>query len=52
MRISELMSHAELWIWPAMALGIFVTVFVLIVARAIRQPADEVKRIARLPVED
>ena len=52
MRLSEIVSHADLSWYPKIALVIFTAVFVMVTWRVLRRPKHEMNRIARLPLED
>lgn len=52
MRLSDIMGHLELAIWPLLALGLFVLVFVVAVMRALGQSSEECRRAAALPLDD
>lgn len=52
MSLSQLMSAAELTIWPICALVIFVGVFTLLMLRLARTPAREIDRAAQLPIDE
>ncbi len=52
MRLSDIMGHFDLAIWPLLALGLFVSVFVVAVLRALGQSSAECRRAAALPLDD
>ena len=52
MSLSQLMSAAELTVWPVSALVIFVGVFTLLMMRLARTPLREIDRAARLPIDE
>ncbi len=53
MSLTDLMSGADLWVYPTIALVIFLTIFVGVVARVLsRRARGEMERAARLPLED
>jgi hypothetical protein len=52
MRLSDIMGHLNLAIWPLLALGLFVLVFAVAVVRALGQSSEECRRAAALPLDD
>lgn len=52
MRLSELISSLELWVYPTVGLVAFVAVFAAIAVRTLRQPKDTAQAHGRLPLED
>lgn len=51
--MSELMSSMDLWVWPSMALIIFIAVFVAIVRRTLNKSRrEEFDRAGQLPLSD
>ena len=52
MSLSELMSSYGLAFFPQVALIVFIAVFLLVVARAALAPKSEMKRDARLVLDD
>jgi cbb3-type cytochrome oxidase subunit 3 len=51
--MSELMSSLDLWVWPSMALVIFLAVFVAIVRRTLNKSRrEEFERAGQLPLSD
>lgn len=53
MSMSELMSSLDLWVWPSMALVIFIAVFVAIVRRTLNKSRrEEFERAGSLPLSD
>lgn len=51
--MSELMSSLDLWVWPSMALVIFIAVFVAIVRRTLNKSRrEEFERAGTLPLSD
>ena len=52
MRLSELMGRMDLWVWPVMAMVIFLTVFALVLVRVFRAGAAEIDHNANIPLRD
>lgn len=52
MRLSDIMAHADLAIFPEIAMVIFLAVFVLAMARLARRPRAEIERLSRMPLDD
>ncbi len=52
MRLSDLMGRMDLWVWPAMAMVIFLTVFTLVLVRVFRAGAAELDHNANIPLHD
>ncbi|MFT3686810.1 MAG: cbb3-type cytochrome c oxidase subunit 3 [Phycisphaerales bacterium] len=52
MRLSDIMSHVELTLYPLVALVIFIGVFVLVVGRAMRTNRTRHEQWARIPLSD
>jgi len=52
MRLSELMSSLELWVYPTVGLLSFVGVFAAVAIKAMRTSPDDAAAQGRLPLED
>jgi hypothetical protein len=52
MRLSDIMSHLELTIYPLLALVLFIGVFILVVGRAMRTHRSRHDQWARIPLSD
>jgi hypothetical protein len=52
MSMSELMSMADLSLWPQLALVVFLGVFVLVMRRLWKSPASEINHGASLPFDE
>lgn len=53
MSLTQLMSQAGLWVFPAIALVLFLAVFVLVVARTFtKRSRKEGEEAAQLPLAD
>lgn len=52
MRLSDIMSHMDLWVYPVVALVIFLGVFVLVVRRAFNVSPEEHERNSRMAIEE
>lgn len=53
MRLSDIMSHMQLTIYPIIGLVIFLIVFGLVAARALsKRRGEEYRRTAQLPLQD
>lgn len=52
MRLSDIMGHLDLTVWPMVAMVLFVSVYVTAVVRVCRRPAAECRRAASLPLDD
>jgi len=53
MRLSDLMSNADLTVWPEAAMVIFLGVFALVTLRTLREGTREQRRrLASMPLED
>ena len=52
MRLSELVSSLDLWIYPAVGLLLFFLVFAAVTVRVLRTPKAEAAAQGRLPLED
>ncbi len=50
--MSSIMSSMELWVWPSIAMVIFLGVFVGVAIRVIRTTKDECDHIASIPLFD
>jgi cbb3-type cytochrome oxidase subunit 3 len=51
--LTDLMSNADLTVWPKAAMVIFLGVFVLVTVRALREGTREQRhRFASIPLED
>lgn len=52
MRLSDIVGHLDLTVWPKMALVIFLCVFAGVTWRVLRASRDEMARAASLPIDD
>jgi cbb3-type cytochrome oxidase subunit 3 len=52
MRLSDIVGHMDLAVWPKMALVLFLAVFVAVTWRALRTSKAEMDRAASLPIND
>lgn len=52
MRLSDIMGNMDLWVYPVVALVIFLGVFALVIRRTFEVPVQEHERNARLAVDD
>jgi hypothetical protein len=51
-RLSDIMSHAGLALWPQLALIIFLFVFFAVVVRLYTRPASVYQRHSHIPLDD
>ncbi len=52
MRLSDVMSGADLTLWPKLALGIFLVTFAAILVREWLRNRDEIRHASQLPLQD
>ncbi|MEM7754954.1 MAG: hypothetical protein AAF297_04890 [Planctomycetota bacterium] len=52
MRLSELVSSLDMWIFPTIGLIAFTSVFATVAIRALRKPREEAVYNGNLPLED
>ena len=52
MKLSDIMSHADLALYPKIALVIFLAVFAAVVVKLVRTPRDELARCGRMALEE
>ena len=52
MRLTDILSGADLDLFASVSLGIFLLVFVAIVARVVLMPKGTARHAAHLPLED
>ncbi|MBT9558594.1 MAG: hypothetical protein IV100_21370 [Myxococcales bacterium] len=55
MKLTDIMSYADLTVFPEIALGIFLVVFVVLAARVLRPNAEGAaaqQRAAQIPLDD
>lgn len=52
MRLTDIMSHMELHVFPEIGLGIFLVVFACIVTRVMTTRKSESHKMSMLPLQD
>lgn len=52
MRVSDVVQHADLSLWPQLALVLFVGAFLIVSIRALRTGKTEASAMAGIPLDD
>ncbi|HYE62933.1 MAG TPA: hypothetical protein VD997_13135 [Phycisphaerales bacterium] len=52
MRLSDILGHLDLTVWPKMALVLFLAVFAGVTWRVLRTSRADIARAASLPIDD
>ena len=52
MKLSDIMSHADLSLWSQLSMAIFLGVFLLVLIRVLRAPKGELSRISERAMQD
>lgn len=52
MRLTDIMSGANLTIWPQLALGLFIVAFAAIAIREWMRNRDEIRHASEMPLHD
>ena len=52
MKLSDIMSHADLSLWSQLSMAIFLGVFLLVLIRVLRAPRSDLNRISERAMQD
>jgi hypothetical protein len=52
MKLSDIMSHADLSVWSQVSMAIFLGVFLLVIIRVLRTPRETLNQISERAIRD